>query len=131
MSHNSKEIKLEICQFIQKNLAAMGFTRNQQKSNNGQWSFGQIVGIVKYSIDIISLGAYVLFEADSIDEYILSIFVLILTIMITITFVSIIYKNDKLFEIIEQCANVLTISKSFVFGFFIIFHLIQEVNHFV
>lgn len=111
MLRKSKEKELKVCQLIKRNLAAMGFTPNYQKNNSGQWSFGQIFGVAKYCIDIISIGAYVFFEASTPDEYMLSIFELNASVSIMVCFVSIACKNDQVFEIISQCAKELTISK--------------------
>lgn len=106
-----KPYRLQICQLVQRELATMGFTPKQQATNHGQWSSGQMAYNIRYASNIILCGAYVLVEANSLGEYMVSIFELIWIIATLICFVSISFKNDKLFEIIEQCETELTISK--------------------
>lgn len=105
-THGGKETELKVLQTIRKNFAAMGFTPNQQRNN--QWwqlSCGQIVAVFICSINSTSIGLYVFREADRLDEYIDSGFPLTATIASTIIFISIILKNDELFDLIEFSAE--------------------------
>lgn len=86
---------------IQKNLAAMGFTPNMQQNNQLQLSPGQVFYIIKYATDLIVITLYVFREAERVGEYIDTIFSLTVQGGVFIGFVSIILKNDKLFNIIE------------------------------
>lgn len=99
-----------IFQTIRKNMAAMGFTPNQQQNSHRKFSFRQTVCTVKYSIDILLIGVYVFCEADRTDEYMESIFAFTAGIAITIAFISIIWKNDQLFNLLELSSQELTIS---------------------
>lgn len=98
-------------QFVQKKIAVLGFTAKQQKINHGRWSFGQIICVVKFSIDTISFGAYAFLEANSLEEYMYSIFGIISGVVIILSFITVVFKNDKIFDIIENCEMELTKSK--------------------
>lgn len=104
----SEEIKMKIFQTIQRNMAAMGFTPNQPQNNYRQLKFGQIIIVGVCSIDAIKMGVYIFCEADGIEEYMYSIFSLTVVAGITISFISFIFKNDKLFNVIEIIAKELT-----------------------
>lgn len=86
----------------------MGFTPKHQADNHGRWSFGQIRYVFRYCCVIFSCSEFVLVEANSLDEYVVSIFELCVAVALLIAFISIIFKNDKLFEVIEQCGTELT-----------------------
>lgn len=102
MCRNSNKMNLKLFQIAQLNLATAGFTPNQQNTNRRQWSPGQIGATAIYSIDIVLFGAYVLFEANSLGDYISSIFGFNMAIALLMAFINWIFKNDKLFEMIEQ-----------------------------
>lgn len=104
-------------------MATMGFTPNQQQNHQRQLNFSQFFCIFTYSMNIIAIGAYVFREADRIDEYIELTFSLTVIGGVLIAFISIILKNDKLFNMIEATAEEITLSKcSDVFRFFLAFH---------
>lgn len=103
-------MRMEFYETIQKNLAAIGFTPNQQ-GHQRQLSSGQLFCIFKYSTDLTVIGAYVFYEAERIDEYLDPIFALTVIGGIFISFVSIILKNDKLFKIIELSTEELILSR--------------------
>lgn len=110
---------------IQNNMATMGFTLNQQQNHQRQLNFCQFCYIFKYSTDLIVITVYVVREAERVDQYIESIFSLTVVGGVLIAFISIIMKNDKLFNMIELSAEEVTLSKcSSIFGSFL--HFIKE-----
>lgn len=112
---------MKIFQTVQKKLAALGLVPNQQRTNNWQMSSGQIASVVICSVDVIKLCVYIFCEASSIEEYMDLIFSLTFVVGTTITYTSIILKNDKVFITIELCAKELNDSElmpaiQFLFG---------------
>lgn len=107
----SKEIKLKILQTIQKNFEVMGFTLNQQQNNPRHLSAGQIISVIMCSINIILVGIHIIRVADDIEDYMDSIFTLTILFAFAIAFISIIFKNDQLFNTIEICTNELNVRK--------------------
>lgn len=101
---NSEEIKIKmkLFQTVQKNMAAMGFFPNQQQNGRRKLTFGQILSVFLYSINVISFCIYISCVANTIEEYIDSIFSSTVIVGIEIAFISIIFKNDKLFRTIEN-----------------------------
>lgn len=104
-------MKMKIYQTVHKTMAAIGFTPNQQQNNQRQWSSGHIFSVVINSINTFSLSAYIFYEANGIEEYMDSIFSLTMTVGVSVAFISIIFKNDKLFNAIEGCAKEIADSK--------------------
>lgn len=105
--HIPNKRKLKIFQTIQKKLAAMGFSPNQQLSGIWYLSFNQII----CSIDAITIGAYIFCNANVIEDYTFVIFSFISVVGITISFISIVIKNDEIYITIKLCEKVLTGSK--------------------
>lgn len=99
---------MEIFRKIQKILAAMGFTRNQQPTSHGKLNFRQAVFVAVCAINIILLVFYIFFVTKTIDENMDAIFSLTVLVGIMIAFVSLIFKNDDLFTDIECCGETLS-----------------------
>lgn len=97
-------------QSLQKNIGTMGLTPCQQQNSHPQWNPRQIFCSVKYLIDTMAMAAYILIEADSIEEYMESIFSLTAVVGIEVAYISFIFKNDKLFNVFELVSLELTIS---------------------
>lgn len=91
-------------------MAAMGFASNQQQSTHRLFSSRQTACTAKYFIDIFMIGVYVFCEADRTDEFMESFFALAAGTAITITFISLSFKNDQLFNNIEFTAQEIIIS---------------------
>lgn len=98
---------MKIFQTIQKTLSAMGFAPNQQKNNHRKANITQIVDVIFCSNDVILIGLYILREANSIETYMDSIFTFTAVVGITISYMHIVFKNDKVFDTIEFCENQL------------------------
>lgn len=102
---------MKIFQEVQKNLAELGCTPNQRYNNRWQLNFHQIFGVVKCSADSINFAVYVFTQAERIEEYMDSIFSLTDVVGITISYISIIIKNDNLFKMIETAEKEVNFSK--------------------
>lgn len=102
---------MKFFQTIRKNLASMGFTPNEQQSNHRQLSAGQIFCIAKCSIDVVVQGVYIFREAEHIEDYMESICLVTVVGGVLIAYISIILKNDKLFNMFEAAEGEATFSK--------------------
>lgn len=102
---------MKVFQRIQKKLAVMGFTPNQQKNNRGQWNFRQTCCVVVYSTGIISCGVNIFIGANNVQETAQSIYMLNGLAAIALGFISVILKNDKLFEVIEDLGKERNLSE--------------------
>lgn len=113
MCPNPEEIKIKIKTFqtVQKNVAVMGFIPNRQHNNHRQLSSGQIVSVALCSISTILLFLHLICVANSIEEYMLSIFELTISFTISTAYINFIFKTDKLYKCIEHCEKELNISK--------------------
>lgn len=95
---------------IRKNMAAMGFVPTQQQNNHREFSSRQFFCTAKLSIDVIGIAAYMFFEADRTEDFVEPIFAITALGGITIVFVSLVFKNDKLFDTFEHSSAEMTIS---------------------
>lgn len=102
---------MKIFQTVQRNLAVLGFTPNQRQSNRWQLDWREIFGVAKCSADTVTIAAYVFTQAESIEEYMDSIFALIVLVSITISYISVIVRNDTLFRMIETAEDEVNLSK--------------------
>lgn len=129
IKHNlnfKREMKMKLFETIQENMATMGFTPNQQQNHQRQFNSGQFCYIFKYSMDLISITVYIFREAESVDEYIESVFSLTVVGGVLIAFICIFLKNDKLFSLFESIAEEETLSTcSDIFRFFLL-HSIKK-----
>lgn len=104
--------KMKIAQTILKNMAAMGFTPNQQQQNNGRkLSFFQIIVVIILFIGIGTLFIFSFYEANNIEEYMDVIFELSAEVELFIIFLSFILKNDDVLNVIERTAKEITDSE--------------------
>lgn len=111
--NNSKEkSKIKIYEKIKENMAAMGFTPNQQ-TQNSDWKLSrfQIIVITILSIDVGTLCVFLFYEASGIEEYMDAIFELTTEVGMFSSFISLIFKNDDIFVILETTTNELTESE--------------------
>lgn len=113
---------MKIFQRIQRILATMGFTANQQQSNHGKSNFRQMAFVAVCAVNAILLVFYISLEANTIDEYMDAIFSLTVVVGIMMAFISLIFKNDDIFTNIEFCEKTLTESKCGCLSFNAIFN---------
>lgn len=104
-------MEIKLFQTIQKNLATMGFIPNQQQIRNLKSTSVQIIWVTSSSINSVFLCVYIACVASSMEEYTDSIFSLTVIVGIEIAFISIIHKNDQLFNTIELCVMEMQNSK--------------------
>lgn len=93
-------------------MAVLGFIPNQQQNNRWALNGRQKVSLVWHIIGAAANIAFILVEANSIEEFMYAIFVAIISSGCVIGFICIIYKNDEIFYVIEDCEKELTTSKS-------------------
>lgn len=110
---------MKIFQAVRKNMATMGFVPNQQQNNNGKCSEKQLWGILFLLLTTSLIGVYFFHMANSTEEYMSLLFVLIATVGITLALTSLILKNDKIFNTIEMGEKVL-IESEFQFLYYIL-----------
>lgn len=106
-----KKMKLKVFQQIQQILAVMGFAPNQQQNNRLNLNYRQIIFVFVCGTNVTFLSSYIFLVANDIEEYMDAIFSLIVLVTIAIAFISIIFKNDQLFNYIECLTKELTDSK--------------------
>lgn len=113
MDRNSKELKkkMKIFQIIQKNFALIGFVPNQQQNTNGKISKIQAFGIFSAIFFTILVGVYFFYGAQGTEEYMYTIFLLIVFFGMAICHISLVIKNDKIFSTIDFCENMLNESE--------------------
>lgn len=105
---------MNLFETVQRYMAAMGFFPNQQQNKRSQFNNVQISGILLYVIDAILYGAYIICVADTVEEYVNSIFTLTVALGFAIAYISLIFKNDKLFDIIDGVADELMERKCYM-----------------
>lgn len=59
----------------------------------------------------MTMGAYVMFEAQDIEEYMEAIFSLTAVLGLEVAYINLIFKNDQLFNVFELVSKELTTSK--------------------
>lgn len=102
---------MKVLQTARKNLAKMGFSPNQQQNTNRIVGRRQIIGICISTISTSLVGVYFLHVANSTEEYMYSFFSLTAGVGITVSYISISVKNDKIFDTIGFGERVMIESK--------------------
>lgn len=97
--------KMKGFQRTQTVLAMIGFT-----PNNGKWNIRQISVIVVCSTGTISSGVNIFVGANNMQESMESFFMLKGLFAVILCFTSIIFNNDKLFEVIEDIGKEINLS---------------------
>lgn len=98
-------------QTIQEKIAMMGLIRKQHPNNRPQWNPRQLFCTAFYVGDTMTMGAYVMFEAQDIEEYMEAIFSLTAVLGLEVAYINLIFKNDQLFNVFELVSKELTTSK--------------------
>lgn len=101
--------KMKLFQTLQKNMATMGFNPNQQGNDSyRKLSIAQFFAIGIFLVDIGTVCVYILHEAKGIVEYMDAIFELIVSVTILVAFVSLTFKNNDIFDVLERTEKELT-----------------------
>lgn len=108
------EIEMKIWHTTQIHLATIGFAPNQQQNSGRLASPVQIVQIVICCIDLVTIGGYIFREANGLEKYIESILAFTVVAGVTISFISFVLKNDKMYDNIKLCEMELSYSKQIV-----------------
>lgn len=111
-STRPKSKELKIFQTLQKNIAAIGFAANMQKQTKyRKISRYQSIMITILSMDLSTLCVFFYHEANGIEKYMDVIYQFTAGSGIFISFVSIIFRNDDIFNMLEHTQNELNDSK--------------------
>lgn len=102
---------IKILNLVKRKMAVMGIIANQQQNNCWQINRRQGVCLILFFIVINLFIAFALCGANGTEEYMVSIFLITSAVTTAIGFVSIIYKNDKVFNVIEHCEEEINTSK--------------------
>lgn len=105
LKHSQIEVKMKIFQRILKYLAVMGLTPNQK-----QWNIRQICCLVLCSSGVIAFGVNISVGVINMQESMQSFFMAKGLLAIVLCFISSIFNNDKLFELIEDIRKELSLS---------------------
>lgn len=95
-------LKMKVFQRVQINLASLGFRPKQSAFNKTQLRIFTKVFLTKFSIC-----AYIVYEANTTQEYMHSMYMIICTVLITVSRVSTLFKNAVIFDFIDKVEKTL------------------------
>lgn len=95
------ETKIQILQTARKRLPLMGFYPKQQQNSGRAFGGRQLREIVYAVVSSISFGLLSFLVAESKEDYMYSVFSLTIAVGITVSFISLITENDKIFDTID------------------------------
>lgn len=107
MSDTISKPKMKILQEVKKNFAFMGFYPNQQRNSNKILSKVQLWEFIASLLVTALIILYILCVAKSKEEYMSSIFMVTASTCITASEISLMLKNDDIFDVIEFGENLL------------------------
>lgn len=93
---------MKVLQAVQTNLALLGFYPNQQQNSNRTLSKMQTLGIGLSLLGTSLVAAYFLFLANTTEEYMYSLFLLVAAISLATSKISLAIENDKIFNAIDM-----------------------------
>lgn len=99
---------MKILQRSQKYFAMIRFSPNQQRNNNITFKVVQAWQIALAVFGTSLVGLYIFRIADSKEEYMYSAFTLTAVIGIAVSYASMMFKNDKIYDAIELGEKLLT-----------------------
>lgn len=102
---------MKVFQFNRKSIALSGFGPDQQKNNNCLFNLNQLGYTMMFVIALNSVGTYVYLEASDIALYMDSFFILAVGFWICVCHVSLILKNDELFDAIDDVEKLVNKSE--------------------
>lgn len=111
MAEENPEMKIKAFQVVQIYLDDMGFSLNQQQNNRWRFSYGQMKFIFVLSINIVLLVMCMIYDARTVEAYMDSIISASMAFTIFMCYISIIFKTDQLFEIIDGCERLINEGK--------------------
>lgn len=98
-------------QTVQKNLALMSFVPNLQQNSNRTFGKRQLIEIFLTTLYLCGIFVYMIHVANTTDKYLFSFFALIDGCSFALSQLSFMVKNDKIFQIIEFCENLIADSE--------------------
>lgn len=108
-----KKKKMKILQTVQKELAFVGFAPNQQQNTNRTFSKIQFWGIITSLTSTSFVVVYIFHVANRTEDYMYSIFSLTASIGITVSEISMTYANDKIYNMINLCEELIAEAREF------------------
>lgn len=93
---------MKVLPTIQSNLALLGFYPNQQQNSNKAFGKLQTLGIGFSMMGTSLVAAYFLFLANSTEEHMYSLFLLVASISLSTSQISLAIENDKIFNTIDM-----------------------------
>lgn len=103
---------MKIFQVLKKNLAVFGFIPNQQQNNHWKLNVRQKVSLIWHFITLFSYIVFILVDASGIEDNVSAISASTLGTAVFMSFISIIYKNDEIFNVIENFEYELLLRES-------------------
>lgn len=104
-------MKMKLFQIVRKQLTFLGFVPNQQKTSNKKFSKHHTIGLFLAAFCISQMAVYLFYVAKSTNEYMNSFFTLMVTVSVLLSQTSLVYKNDKIFNIIDTLEKMLNESE--------------------
>lgn len=107
---NSQLPKLKVFQLIQKNFASVGIVSNlaiQPYPMNKKIAYDFLILVLAFFCNF----TYAFCEAKTFIEYIQSIFMISITIIVNFSLLTLIFNVEKLFGIINGCENIVNTSQ--------------------
>lgn len=109
--HLKSQIKsMEYSQKVQNKIVLMGLFSKHQAINSSRWNCRQIIYICINAVYASAIIAFIVFEANNIDEYMGAIYSLTSIVGIEVSYISLIFKNDKILNMFELIKAEYTIS---------------------
>lgn len=98
---------MKLFQLIQKNFSVLGITSNQTKYSR----IKLVMTLIIYGLITTSSILFLVFEADTFDEFTNNIYITSGCVMMCIIFVIMAFKQGKLFELIDSFDKFIDKSK--------------------
>lgn len=99
--------KMKLFQVIQKNLAMLGISSNQQRYCNQK----SVMTLFVYSLAITLSMVFLFFKADTYLEYTLNIYVTSTAFGACVGFIALLFQKGKLFKLIDELEEFFNESK--------------------
>lgn len=105
------KLPIRILRTVKEKMAVMGIIVNQQTNNLWQINRKQRILLICCFIILNLFIAFALDEANDTEEYLITVFLITSVVITVIGFISIIYRKDKVFNVIENYEKEIETSK--------------------
>lgn len=106
-----QKLPIKILHAVKEKMALMGIVINQQPNNRWRINRKQKICLICCSVILNLFIAFALSEANGTEEYLITVFLITSVVICAIGFISIIYKGDKVFNVIENYEKEIEASK--------------------